>query len=157
VNFAPKGNIVATVPSGTGLMILATKELEVYENEIRNNQTVSTLIISYMTTGKPIKDKEYDPFPSAISIHDNVYERKSGLPVSNDLLSNIVGKKFGENIPHIMYDGIKNPSLLDAEGNWIAGQCISIINNKGQSIANLDAEHGFQNMSLANDSFKCGK
>ena len=156
-NFAPKGNIVATVPSGTGLMILATKEVEAYENEIRNNQTVSTLIISYMTTGKPIKDKQYDPFPSAISIHDNVYERKTGLPVSNDLLSNIVGKKFGENIPHILYDGIKNPSLLDAGGNWIAGQCISIINNKGQSIANLDAEHGFQNMSLANDSFKCAK
>ena len=154
-NFAPKGNIVATVPSGTGLLILAVKDVEVYNNQIRNNQSVSTGIISYFTTGKPIKDIEYDPFPSAISIHDNVYERKDGLPVSKDPLGMIVGRKFKEKVPHILYDGIKNPALLDSKGNWIAGQCISIINNKDQSIVNLDAEHGFQNMALANDSFKC--
>jgi len=154
-NFAPKGNMVATVPSGTGLLILATKGLEVYQNEILNNQSVGTGIISYFTTGRPAKDKDYDPFPSAISIHDNVYERKDGLPVGTDPLSIMVGKKFGENVPHILYDGIKNPLLLDANGNWIAGQCIAITNNKGQTIANLDVEHGFQNMARADDSFKC--
>ncbi len=155
INFAPKGNIVATVPSGTGIMILATKEVEIYQNEIRNNQSIGTAIISYFTTGKPIKDKEYDPFPSAVSIHDNLYERKDGLPISNDPLGMIIGKTFGEKVPHIFYDGIKNPVLLDEKGNWIAGQCISIINNKNQSIANLDAEHGFKNMVRIDDSFKC--
>ncbi len=154
-NFAPKGNIVATVPSGTGMLILATKDVEVYNNQITNNQSVGTGIISYFTTLKPIKDKLYDPYPSAISIHDNIYERKAGLPVSKDPLSMVVGKKFGENTPHILYDGIKNTKLLDASGNWVAGQCISIINNKGQSIANLDVEHSFQNMARADDSFKC--
>ena len=155
INFAPKGNIVATVPSGTGLMILATKEVEIYQNEIRNNQSIGTAIISYFTTGKPINDKEYDPFPSAVSIHDNLYERKDGLPISNDPLGMIIGKTFGEKVPHILYDGIKNPVLLDEKGNWIASQCISIINNKNQSIANLDAEHGFKNMVRVDDSFKC--
>jgi parallel beta-helix repeat protein len=155
VNFAPKGNIVATVPSGTGLLILATKNVEVYDNKILNNQSVGTGIISYFTTGKPIKDKNYDPFPSAISIHDNTYERKDGLPVGNDPISGIVGKKFGEKVPHILYDGIRNPSFLDGKGNWIAGQCISIINNKNQSIVNLDAEHGFQGMARADEAFKC--
>ncbi len=157
VNFAPVGNIVASVPIGTGLMILATKEIEVYQNEILNNQSANTFILSYMTTGKPIKDKVYDPFPSAISIHDNVYERKNGLPVGVNPLAVMLGKKFGENVPQIIFDGIKNPLLLDAGGNWIAGQCISIINNKGQSIANLDAANGFKNMALENDSFKCTK
>ena len=154
-NFAPIGNIVASVPSGTGLMILATKEVEVYQNEIRNNQSVGTAIISYFTTGKPIKDKAYDPFPSAISIHDNLYERKDGLPISKDPMGMIIGRKFGEKVPHILYDGIKNPALLDEKGNWLAGHCISIINNKNQSIANLDAEHGFKNIALADDAFKC--
>ncbi len=154
-NFAPKGNIVATVPSGTGLLILATKDVEIYNNEIINNQSVGTGIISYFTTLKPIKDKLYDPYPSAISIHDNHYQRKSGLPIGKDPLGMVVGKKFGEDVPHILFDGIKNPKLLDAAGNWIAGQCISIINNKGQSIANLDVEHSFQNMARADDSFKC--
>ena len=75
-NFAPKGNIVAKVPTGTGILILATKGVEVYNNKILNNQTLGTGIISYYTMQKPIKDKLYDPIPSAISIHDNLYERK---------------------------------------------------------------------------------
>jgi parallel beta-helix repeat protein len=155
VNFAPKGNMVATVPSGTGVLILATKNVEVYDNKILNNQSVGTGIISYFTTGKSMKDKNYDPFPSAISIHDNTYERKDGLPVGGDPIGGMVGKKYGQKVPNILYDGIKNPSLLDGKGNWIAGQCISIINNKNQSIVNLDAEHSFQGMARADDAFKC--
>lgn len=156
-NFAPKGNIVATVPSGTGLLILAVKNVEVYQNRIINNQSVSTGIISYFTTGKPIRDKLYDPYPSAISLHDNIYERKSGLPVGKDPMSMIVGNKFKENVPHIIYDGIKNPSLVDANGNWLAGHCISIMNNKGQSLVNLDVEHNFKNLSTAEEAFNCNK
>ena len=155
VNFAPKGNIVATVPSGTGLLILATKGVEVYNNRIINNQSVGTGIISYYVTLKKIKDKEYDPYPSNLSIHDNIYERKKGLPISKDPLGTVVANKYGEDVPHIIYDGIKNPKMLDANGNWIAGQCISIVNNKGQSIVNLDAEHSFKDMGRADDQFIC--
>jgi len=157
VNFAPKGNIVATVPSGTGLLILASKEVEIYLNEILNNQSVGTGIISYFTTGKPIKDKDYDPFPSAIAIHDNLYERKAGPPVGTDQLSQLLGSKYGDQVPHILYDGIKNPSLLDANGNWVAGQCISIVNNKNQSVVNLDAAHQFKGMAIVSEGFDCNK
>jgi parallel beta-helix repeat protein len=157
VNFAPKGNIVATVPTGTGLLILATKGVEVYNNRIINNQSVGTGIISYYVTLKKIKDKEYDPYPSNLSIHDNIYERKAGLPISKDPLGMVVANKYGADVPHIIYDGIKNPKMLDEKGNWIAGQCISIINNKGQSIVNLDAEHSFKDMSRADDQFKCNQ
>lgn len=155
VNFAPKGNIVATVPSGTGLLILATKGVEVYNNRIINNQSVGTGIISYYVTLKKIKDKEYDPYPSNLSIHDNIYERKKGLPISKDPLGTVVANKYGEDVPHIIYDGIKNPKMLDANGKWISGQCISIVNNKGQSIVNLDAEHSFKDMGRADDQFIC--
>ena len=154
VNFAPKGNIVATVPTGTGILILATKGVEVYNNNIINNQSIGTGIISYYVTQRPIKDKLYDPYPSAISIHDNKYERKPGLPIAKDPISMIVGSKFGENTPHILYDGIKNPKLLDAQGNWIAGQCIRIENNKAQSVLNLDVEHMFKTVVLT-DNLKC--
>ena len=157
VNFAPKGNIVATVPSGTGLLILATKGVEVYNNRIINNQSVGTGIISYYVTLKKIKDKEYDPYPSNLSIHDNIYERKAGLPISKDPLGTVIANKYGADVPHIIYDGIKNPKMLDEKGNWIAGQCISIINNKGQTIVNLDAEHSFKDMGRADDQFKCNQ
>jgi len=155
INFAPQGNIVASVPSGTGIMILAAKEIEVYQNKIINNQSAGTLIISYTTTGKKIKDKLYDPFPSAISIHENIYERKTGLPVGKDPLALVLGRKFGESLPHIIFDGIKNPALLDTNGKWIAGQCISILNNKDQSIVTLDVQNNFKNIERADNSFKC--
>ncbi len=155
INFAPQGNVVASVPSGTGLMILATKGIEIYQNKIINNQSAGTLIISYTTTGRKIKDKLYDPFPSAISIHDNVYERKIGLPVGKDPLGMILGRKFGENVPHLIFDGIKNPALLDSTGKWIAGQCISIVNNKDQSIVTLDVQNNFKNIERVDNSFKC--
>ncbi|TDH26999.1 hypothetical protein EXU57_09355 [Segetibacter sp. 3557_3] len=155
VNFAPKGNIVAMVPSGTGLMILATKNVQVYQNQILNNQSFGTAIVSYFTTGKQVKDTAYDPFPSAIRIYDNVYERKPGTPVGTDPIATVVGKTFGEQVPHIFFDGFKNPALLDGAGEWTAGNCISISNNKGQSIANLDVQNGFKNIARADDAFKC--
>ncbi|MEM9635900.1 MAG: parallel beta-helix domain-containing protein, partial [Pseudomonadota bacterium] len=49
-NFAPKGNIVAGVPPGTGILILATSDVEVFNNQIINNRTASTSIISYYMT-----------------------------------------------------------------------------------------------------------
>lgn len=155
-NFAPKGNIVASVPTGTGLLILATKGVNVFKNKIINNQSVSTGIISYFTTGKPIKDKLYDPYPSGINIYDNQFDRQVGLPVSSDPLGMIIAKRFKENTPHILYDGIKNPALLDANGNWTAGNCISIINNTHQSIVNLDAGNLFKDMAIvSNEKFNC--
>jgi parallel beta-helix repeat protein len=155
-NFAPKGNIVASVPTGTGILILAAKGVNIYKNKIINNQSVGTGIISYFTTGKPIKDKLYDPYPSAIAIYDNQFERQVGRPVSADPLGMIVSKRFKENTPHIIYDGIKNPALLDANGNWTAGNCISIINNTNQSIVNLDATNMFKDMAIVpNEMFNC--
>src|SRR5690606_7002432 len=46
-NFAPAGNIVATVPPGTGIMLLATRNIEIFNNEIVDNRTAGTAIASY--------------------------------------------------------------------------------------------------------------
>ena len=43
-NFAPKGNIVSTVPRGTGILVLASKNVEIFENEIRDNATINLAI-----------------------------------------------------------------------------------------------------------------
>ena len=65
-NFAPKGNIVATVPPGTGVMIMASDEVEVFDNTIEKNQTAGLSIVSYLIADKPIKDDKFDPFCEAI-------------------------------------------------------------------------------------------
>ena len=65
-NFAPKGNIVATVPTGTGFMVLANDEVEFFDNRVENNRTANALILSFDSTGKPANDAAFDPYPQQV-------------------------------------------------------------------------------------------
>ena len=46
-NFGVKGSIVSTVPRGTGIIVMATKEVAIYENKIENHKTINASIVSY--------------------------------------------------------------------------------------------------------------
>jgi parallel beta-helix repeat protein len=148
-NFAPKGNIVASVPDGTGILLLASNNVEVFNNKIINNQSIGTGIISYFMTEKPITDKEYYPYPTAINIHDNIYERKATKATKRGRMGMMFRfkLKFGKNVPHIIYDGIIDTQTLDFQGNVLPDKRICIKNNANQSFANIDAEHNFRNIS----------
>lgn len=140
-NFAPKGNIVGKVPDGTGMLILAANNIEIFDNQIVNNKSVGVGVISYFMTENPIKDKEYYPYPTNIMIRDNVFEREKTKATHRGRFGQIYRFKlrFGKNVPHIQWDGIvddKNPSPV-----------ICVKNNKNESFANMDAEHNFKNIS----------
>ena len=148
INFAPKGNIVGKVPQGTGVMILATNHVDVFENKIVNNITASTAIVSYYITENPIKDSSYYPFPTQINIYNNNYERENVRATSKGRMGKMYRFKlrFGKNVPHIQYDGIvdaKNPAEI----------CVR--NNTNQSFANLDAENGFKKISRDASKHDC--
>ena len=46
-NFAPAGNIVATVPTGSGVLIMANRNVEVFSNVFEGNGTGNVLISAY--------------------------------------------------------------------------------------------------------------
>jgi parallel beta-helix repeat protein len=156
-NFAPKGNIVAKVPKGTGMLILATSNVEIFENQIINNKSATISIISYFLTQNPIKDKQYYPYPTAISIHDNNFERENKRVPFTGRFGKIYWfkLKFGKNVPHIVYDGIIDPKTKDAQGNIKPENRICIRNNKNQSFANMDAANGFKNVSRDIKPYEC--
>jgi parallel beta-helix repeat protein len=156
-NFAPKGNIVATVPDGTGILLLAANNVEIFNNKIINNKSVGTGIISYYMTEKPIADSLYYPFPNAISIHDNEYAREDTRPTARGRmgLMFMFKLKFGKDVPHILYDGIIDPKTLDAQGITLTDKRICIKNNQNQSFANMDAEHDFKNISRDLVKYDC--
>lgn len=139
-NFAPKGNIVGKVPPGTGVMILATNDVEVYNNKIWDNKTASTAIVSYFIAETPIKDKQYNPYPSRIFIHDNIYSIGKRMPTWKSKLGFIFWWKFGKKVPHILYDGIQNPDWVDANGHLKPGYEICIRNNENGTFANIRAD-----------------
>lgn len=149
VNFAPKGNIVGKVPLGTGLMILATRHVEAFENRITNNITAGTAIISYHMTENPINDASYDPFPADIYIHDNFYERPRVRATGKGRMGKMYRFKlrFGKDVPHIIYDGIEDKKR--AERN------ICISNNSNVTFADIDAEGGFKKISRDLAPYNC--
>ena len=70
-NFAPRGTMVADVPAGTGVMVMATDHVEIFDNDILNHQTSNVIVVSFLITERKLNDKNYDPYPEAFSIHDN--------------------------------------------------------------------------------------
>ena len=55
-NFAPEGNIVGEVPRGTGIIIQANSHVEIFDNDIGDNDTVNIAIVTY---GYETDDKKY--------------------------------------------------------------------------------------------------
>lgn len=139
-NFAPKGNIVGKVPPGTGVMILATNDVEIYQNKIWENKTASTAIMSYYITENPIKDTAYNPYPSNIYIYDNIYSEGKRMPTWKSKLGFIFWWKFGKKVPHILYDGIQNPEWIDTNGRLKAAYRICIRQNENGTFANIRAD-----------------
>jgi parallel beta-helix repeat protein len=148
-NFAPKGNVVGKVPQGTGLMILATRNVEAFENRIINNISAGTAIISYYMTENPINDKSYRPYPSEIYIHDNYYERPNVKATSKGRMGKMYKFKlrFGKKVPHIIFDGIEDKNNKNRN--------ICIRNNQNATFANIDAENGFKNKSRDLAPYDC--
>jgi len=135
-NFAPKGNIVATVPPGTGIMIMANDQVEIFDNTIEQNQTAGLSVVSYLITEKPINDDKYDPFCEAIYVHDNVFSANGGKPAGS--LGTMLAKVLGTPLPDILYDGIIDPKK-QASGKQPEEQALRIRHNGSAGFANFDA------------------
>ena len=136
-NFAPKGNLVAKVPAGTGVIIMATNHIDVFKNTIRDNATANVSIVSYLTTGNPLNDPGYYPFTDEIYIHDNTISGGGDNPggrLAKDLVP-VLGKP----LPSILYDGVVDPTKRTAQ--------ICIQNNGDATFANYDAGNSFKHIA----------
>jgi len=148
VNFAPKGNIVGKVPQGTGILLLASTNVDVYGNKVINNRTVPTGVISYYITENPINDSSYYPYPTAIRIYDNEYSKERKRATMKGRMGKLYRfkLKFGKDVPDIVYDGILDKKLA-VNNKYPADKAICVKNNKGATWANLDASNDFKNIS----------
>ena len=143
-NFAPKGSIVGKVIPGTGVMVLATSDVHVYENTIRNNKSVATGIVSYFITEEAINDSLYNPYTSSIHIYNNIYERSPGLPALDYEIGQLLAIKYGRNTPDIIYDGMPDPAYINADGVILPESNLCIQNNSDARFTNMDIENNFE-------------
>lgn len=148
-NFAPKGNIVGKVPPGTGIMVLATRGVEIAGNSIFDNRTASTAVVSYYITENPINDKDYRPCPQGVYVRDNVYSEGKRRPTLRNKIGVLLWFKFGRKAPHILYDGIACDS---ADAN-LPALCLG--HNTNGTFANLRADNKFKNISRDAKPYRC--
>lgn len=138
-NFAPEGNIVAGVPAGTGLMIMANDNIEVFENNFDSNASANVLIVSYLINELPIDDPNYDPYPEAIYIHHNQYMGGGDNPDSEPLA--MLQAATGQPVPDIVWDGMLSPGKT-------APDALCVEEAVGTTFGSLDASNGFASLSF---------
>lgn len=155
-NFAPKGNIVGKVPAGTGILLLAANNVEVYNNQVSNNRTLQAGIVSYYITENPLQDSVYYPYPTGIQIHDNEFDKKKRRATMQGRMGKLYRFKlrFGRNVPDIVFDGILDEKIAKGN-NYTASDAICIRNNKGATFAAIDAAHNFKHIIRSTEGFVC--
>ena len=145
-NFAPEGAIVGNVPPGTGLLILANDNIEVFDNQFWDNGNVNLMIYSYTLGGRTIEDPNYDPFPEQIYIHDNEF-RGGGTAPRHRLL--MAWHEIAQvNTPNVVWGG------LTAEGNT-SSKIVCLGENSSTSFLNLKGGFDPKNVSYDPTPHQC--
>ena len=142
-NFATEGNMVAIIPPGSGIVLLAAKDVEIYDNEITNHKTFGIGICSYQMTENQWKDERYDPYTYNVNIHDNTLTRKTAIPDVTKKFGQMVNLLFPGKPQDILYDGI---SKDDATGPNPMNICIKNNTSEDLRFANIDATNEFENV-----------
>ncbi len=73
-NFGAKGSAVSSVPPGSGVIVNSNDEVEIFDNDVKDNKTANVIISSYYSTGFDTSRgiaAAYDPFPENIYVTGN--------------------------------------------------------------------------------------
>jgi parallel beta-helix repeat protein len=121
-NFAEKGTVASTAPQGTGVLVLAAKEVEITGNQIENNAGVPIMIVSYdiidiigaLNGDDPAApDPETSRWPGSVYAHGNTFENNGTNPLGA-LLYLAAGPEGEKTIDQrVLWDGILGPDHAD--------------------------------------------
>ncbi|BDU17950.1 parallel beta-helix domain-containing protein [Lysobacter auxotrophicus] len=150
-NFAAKGAAVASVPAGSGIVINSNDQVEIFDNDIADNQTANVIVSSYFSTGYMTDKgvaKTFDPYPEEIAIHGNRFKGGGDRPDGFDLKALKVAM-FGLNgrLPDVLWDGYVNAQRA-------GGPQVCIDNGQAQTL-NADGPNKYKNPSVVTDKVRC--
>ena len=107
-NFAPEGNIVGEVPRGTGIIIMANSNVEIFGNRIDDHETVGIAVVSYINDddSDDFTDSGYYPHPKSVQIHNNEISRSGSNPDLDKDIASILYEISDGDMPDIFWDGV---------------------------------------------------
>ncbi len=169
-NFAPKSlGPIHYLPTGTGMYVMAIRDVEIFRNKIQNNNTVNLYIIHYKTgvddasirdtASSPItqqifapEDKRYYPFVQSVSVHDNEISGGGQSPDNRIDGVKALSTALGGKLPDILYDGMVDSAWKKPGPN--PGQ-VCLRNNGSASFLNFDVPGGMKHPVKDVKKYEC--
>ena len=157
-NFGAEGTPVASVPAGSGIVINSNDRVEIFDNDIADNDTANVIISSYYATGYQgqydLADV-YDPYPETIFIYGNRFSGGGGSPDGLDLQAlRLAIFGIGGSFPDVVWDGYVNSDKLDANGHLMPEYAICV-NNGDAEVLNADLGNDSENIVVGSEQHDC--
>ncbi|OOG65432.1 hypothetical protein B0E46_03545 [Rhodanobacter sp. B04] len=155
-NFAAKGAAVASVPAGSGVVVNSNDKVEIFDNDIADNQTANLIVASYFSTNyyntRGVA-ADYNPYPKGIFIYGN---RLTGGGDSPDglKLKTLKTAVYGltGRFPDVLWDGYSDPKdLVNGLPPPDDRICIQDVNG----VLNADGAHDYKNPSTDTKPYQC--
>jgi len=153
-NFAPTSQIVAGLPTGTGVLVMSIKNVEVFKNIIQDNNTANINISTFSGTEGKLPDlSKYNPFVASVYIHDNVIGGGGKQPDVRLPKIAALAKATGGKFTDILYDGVIESK--DGKPGSAADAKICIENNGAATFLNYDTSNGSKKIVKDVNAYKC--
>ncbi|WP_295798547.1 parallel beta-helix domain-containing protein [uncultured Microbulbifer sp.] len=156
-NFGHEGTPVAAVPAGSGVVINSNDNVEIFQNDIADNDTANIIVSSYFSAGY-YSDKStqvnFDPYPEGIYIYDNQFTGGGDAPDHMELKALKIAKfGLGGSLPDILWDGaIDEKKFVDGQLPENLKLCID---NKDVGIINVDVKGNYENITTDISAHQC--
>ena len=141
-NFAPKGNTVASVPAGTGVMIMANRARRgVRQQDRKQSERGPVDLSATWSRGKPYEqDDGYDPLLRG-DLRPRQQVRRRRRQAERRAWASCSAMAGGEKtLPDIVYDGVIDPKKA-VDGKLPDDLAIRIRNNGDADFVNFDLPH----------------
>lgn len=154
-NFARKGAAVASVPAGSGVVVNSNDKVEIFDNDVADNQTANVIISSYFSTNCYNKlgvAADYNPYPKGVYVYGNRFKGGGNSP-DGLALKTLKAAVYGINgsFPDVLWDGYVDPKDQASSPSPDDRICIQDANG----VLDADGPHGYKNPTTDTKPFQC--
>ena len=149
-NFGHPGTAVSVVPAGSGVLVMANDQVEIFDNRISDNRSANVIVSSAATVG--IGGEGFDGFPEGVYVHDN---ELSGGGDDPDSILRILKSLISPDdpLPAVVWDGAVDEAKL-VEGEPLPQNRICV-QEPGSDVLNADAANDFASPRIDTAALDC--
>ena len=153
-NFSRPGTAVSVVPVGSGIVIMANDQVEIFDNRIADNDSGNVILASNTTVGIGDGETDFDGAPEGIYLHDNQFDGGGDQPDSIVAALQAIAFPDGGDLPDIIWDGAVNESAM-VDGEIVPENRICVQEEEGVEVINADAANGFAAPTVGIADYDC--